>query len=75
MTINQILKAEEIICIVPDARKAQAVKACLEGEISPLVPASALRKHDKVTLYLDDHSAALLDPKTTAENTRDAARD
>ena len=67
MTINQILQAAEIICIVPDARKAQAVKACLEGEISPLAPASALRKHAKVTLYLDTHSAALLNPELITE--------
>lgn len=67
MTINQILKAAEIICIVPDTRKAQAVKACLEGEISPLAPASALRKHAKVTLYLDKNSAALLSPELITE--------
>ena len=36
MSIRQILKAKEILVIVPDARKARAVKACLEGEISPL---------------------------------------
>src|SRR5882724_2930397 len=31
MSIRQILKAKKIVCIVPDARKAKAVKACLEG--------------------------------------------
>jgi glucosamine-6-phosphate deaminase len=64
MSIRQILKAEKIICIVPDARKAQAVKLCLEGEISPLAPASILRTHPDVTLYLDEDSAALLGDKT-----------
>lgn len=67
MTINQILKAEEILCIAPDARKAEAIKACLEGEISPLAPASALRNHAKVTLYLDTPSAALLNPELITE--------
>lgn len=67
MTINQILKAEQIICIVPDTRKAAAVKACLEGDISPLAPASVLRKHTQVTLYLDTHSAALLNPELITE--------
>ena len=67
MTIKQILKAAEIICIVPDARKAQAVKDCLEGEISPLAPASALRTHNKVTVYLDQHSSALLNPDSINE--------
>ncbi len=60
MSIQQILKAREIVCVVPDARKAQAVKACLEGEISPLAPASILRKHPNVTVYLDQDAAALL---------------
>jgi glucosamine-6-phosphate deaminase len=64
MGIRQILKANEIICIVPDSRKANAVKACLEGEISPMAPASILRTHAKTTLYLDQHSAALLNADT-----------
>ncbi len=63
MSIRQILKSKEIIACVPDARKAQAVKACLEGEISPLVPGSILRQHANVTLYLDQDSAALLSPE------------
>ena len=61
MSIRQILKSKEIICIVPDARKAEAVKACLEGEVSPLAPASILRTHPKATVYLDRDSAQLLD--------------
>ncbi|MBS1851573.1 MAG: glucosamine-6-phosphate deaminase [Acidobacteria bacterium] len=60
MGIRQILKSEEIICIVPDSRKANAVKACLEGDISPMAPASILRTHPHTTVYLDQHSAALL---------------
>ena len=62
MSVRQILKAKEIICIVPDTRKAKAVKACFEGEISPLAPASILRTHQNTTVYLDQHSAALLSP-------------
>ncbi|HEX3106922.1 MAG TPA: glucosamine-6-phosphate deaminase [Terriglobales bacterium] len=60
MSVRQILKAEEIIAIVPDARKARAVAACFEGEICPDVPASILRTHPRCTVYLDDDSAALL---------------
>jgi len=63
MSIRQILKSQEIIACVPDARKAQAVKACLEGEISPLVPGSILQQHANATLYLDQDSAALLSPE------------
>ena len=60
MSARQILKAREIVAIVPDRRKAQAVKACLEGEISPMAPASILRQHANATLYLDRDSSSLL---------------
>jgi glucosamine-6-phosphate deaminase len=60
MSVRQILKAQEIICIVPDARKARAVAACFEGEISRNAPASILRTHPRCTVYLDNESAALL---------------
>jgi len=60
MSPRQIMKALEIISVVPDERKAQAVKSCLEGEISPMTPGSILRKHPNVTVYLDRDSASLL---------------
>jgi glucosamine-6-phosphate deaminase len=60
MSVKQILKAKEILAVVPDTRKAQAVKACFEGEIGPMAPASALRNHPNATVYLDKNSAALL---------------
>jgi glucosamine-6-phosphate deaminase len=66
MTVRQILKTKQILCIVPDARKANAVKACFDGEISPLAPASILRTHPNTTVYLDKNSAALLRPATLA---------
>ena len=64
MSIRQILKAKVIICVVPDARKAAAVRACLEGDISPLAPASILRSHPDTTIYLDRSSAGLLTADT-----------
>ena len=60
MSVRQILRSEEIIAVVPDARKAAAVKACVEGSISPMAPASILQTHPNTTLYLDQDSAALL---------------
>jgi glucosamine-6-phosphate deaminase len=62
MSVRQILKSREIICLVPEGRKAPAVRACLEGPISPLAPASILRTHPRTTMYLDADSAALLAP-------------
>jgi glucosamine-6-phosphate deaminase len=63
MSIRQILKSREIICVVPDARKAQAVKACLDGPVSPMAPASILQTHASATVYLDRESASLLTPE------------
>jgi len=60
MSIRQILRAKELIAVVPEARKARAVKACFESEISPLAPASILRTHSNATVYLDRESASLL---------------
>ena len=60
MSVWQILKAKELLAVVPDSRKANAIKACVEGEISPMAPASILRTHANAMLYLDTNSAALL---------------
>ena len=66
MTVRQILKAKEVLCMVPDARKAEAVKKCFGGEISPMAPASILRTHPNAIVYLDRDSAALLDERVIA---------
>src|SRR6266704_4833285 len=66
MSVRQILASKEIIAVVPDARKAPAVKLCFEGEINPMAPASILRTHPAATLYLDRESASLLGPATLA---------
>jgi glucosamine-6-phosphate deaminase len=60
VSIPQLLKSREILCVVPDARKAAAVKACLEGPMSPEAPASVLRAHPNTTIFLDTDSASLL---------------
>lgn len=60
MSIKQILKARTILCIVPDQRKAEAVRNCVETEVSPMRPASILQRHEDVTLYLDRNSSSLL---------------
>lgn len=65
ISIRQILAAREIVCVVPDARKAEAVKNCLAGPVTPMAPASVLQTHPNTTVYLDTASAALL-PHTGA---------
>jgi glucosamine-6-phosphate deaminase len=67
MTIRQILKANSILCIVPDARKAQAVKNCFEGGVSPMAPASALQNHAATIVYLDPLSSSLLSSDVRVE--------
>jgi len=72
MSVRQILKAKEIVCVVPDERKAAAVKLCFDGEISPMAPASILRTHPAATIYLDRASASLLSPGTISALTATA---
>lgn len=60
MSVKQMLKSEHIICSVPDARKAIAVKNSLEQPISNLYPAGILQLHNHCTLYLDKFSSSLL---------------
>jgi len=60
MTVKQVLKAEQIIAIVPEKRKADAVMKCFGGEITPMAPASILRTHKNTVVYLDKDSASLL---------------
>ena len=67
MSIRQILKARAIVAVVPEARKAQAVKVCLEGALTPMAPASILRTHSRTTIYLDAQSAALLSEHTPGD--------
>lgn len=67
MSIRQILKSRAIISVVPDVRKAAAVKACFESPISPASPASILRTHTNATVYLDRQSAALLNAATISK--------
>ena len=58
MSIRQIMKSAAIICTVPDARKAAAVRAALKGPVTPDVPASILQKHANCTVYLDHDSSS-----------------
>jgi len=60
VTIPGLLAARRVLAIVPEARKAQAVRAAVEGLIAEACPASALRTVDGATLLLDRDSSALL---------------
>ena len=60
MSIRQIMKSRSIICSVPDRRKAEAVRAAVEGPVTPQVPASILQQHPQAMLYVDQPAAELL---------------
>ena len=60
MSVRQIMKSESIICTVPDERKAKAVLAAVEGDVTRLAPASILQRHPDCHLYLDTSAASLL---------------
>src|SRR6185312_1676174 len=64
MSIKQILKSKHIICSVPGARKAIAVKDTLEKEISNLYPSTILQTHNNCTLYIDEDAATSLNAAT-----------
>jgi len=56
-----ILAADRIFCMVPGRHKAEAVRAMWDGPVTDALPASLLRTHRRMTLYLDEASASLLD--------------
>ncbi len=62
MSVKQIMASQTLICICPDARKQQAVHDSFHPSmpISPDVPASILKKHKSLEIYLDTDSAKLL---------------
>lgn len=60
MSIPQILKSRAILCLASGKRKAEIVRECLETEIGPMIPASALRRHRNAILFLDRDAAAHL---------------
>jgi glucosamine-6-phosphate deaminase len=58
LTIPALLSAKRILCIVPEARKAEAVEKSLLGPITEDCPASILRQVSTAHLLLDQESAA-----------------
>jgi glucosamine-6-phosphate deaminase len=61
VTIPALLLAERVLVIVPELRKARAVREALYGPISTSCPASILRRQENATLFLDLESSTLLD--------------
>ena len=58
LTIKAIMKSKVVSCVVPDQRKAYAIKSTLFNEISTNCPASILRTHPNTKLFLDASAAS-----------------
>jgi len=61
LTVPALCRAERLICVVPERRKAPAVRDALRGPIRETCPASILRHQPHATLFLDADSASLLE--------------
>jgi len=61
LTIPTLFRVPKLLAIVPGRRKAKIIRRTLEGPISTDCPATILRTHPDVTLYLDIESASELD--------------
>ena len=60
MSVPQIFKSKVIVNVVPDERKAEAVKGMLEGPVTNTCPCSILQTHPCCTTFLDEASASKL---------------
>jgi glucosamine-6-phosphate deaminase len=60
LTIPTLLRVPKLIVSVPGSRKSSIVRRALEDPISTECPATVLRTHPDVTLFLDSESASQL---------------
>lgn len=60
MGIGTIMKAKKIVLLANGAKKAQTIYDTVYGPITPKVPASILRLHPDVTIFVDEEAGALL---------------
>lgn len=56
LTVPALMRAAYVYAIVPGARKAEAVRQTLYGEIGPEHPSTILRRHRNAILFLDGES-------------------
>lgn len=61
-----ILGAERVVLCAFGRNKAEAVRAMLQGGVSPSCPASALQNHRNTLVLLDPEAASLLDADAVA---------
>jgi len=69
LTCPTIMGMSNLICCVPELRKARAVRDTIEGPITTSCPASILRTHGRAWLFLDAESSSLLTPMDHGQRT------
>jgi glucosamine-6-phosphate deaminase len=57
LTIPFLMRVPEAVAVVPGPAKRAAIRAALDGPLTPACPASILRRHPRATLFLDEASA------------------
>lgn len=57
LTLPRLLRSDRMYCVVPGAAKREAVRRSLHDPIGTACPATALRLHPRVVLFLDPDSA------------------
>jgi glucosamine-6-phosphate deaminase len=60
MGVGTIMRARKCLLIATGADKAEAVRALVKGQVTPQLPASALRMHADAVIILDAAAASLL---------------
>ena len=63
MSVYQIMQCRQIVSCVPYAVKAKAIKDMMDNLLTNMVPATMLKEHPDITLFLDKDSASLLEPR------------
>lgn len=67
LTCPTLMSARNLICCVPERRKAEALRNAMEGPLSEECPASLVFTHPRAKIYLDKESAALLSPSPVSQ--------
>jgi glucosamine-6-phosphate deaminase len=63
MSVFQILQSKVIVAAVPTQVKANAIKLTLENKVTPMIPATKLKEHSNVYVFLDQASASMVNPE------------
>ena len=56
MTVYQIMQCRKIVSVVPYAVKANAIQMTLENDETNLIPATIMKKHADLSIFVDEDS-------------------